>query len=270
MSIIAPPPESALSLNQPSFPPAQYSGPPCPILPFTVFGGELVVGYAVELGVKIRERVGSSRETHRLHIRGAYLHFEEWDIRWREYQLNNTTAGSVEVLVEHPRSAHYERFQTPEPAERTDEHWRFEVEVPERGEATLRVQERRLTRRREQLRKQSYKALQKYLKQGLLDPAVHDQVAELLKLWDKIDENEKTLAKVDKEREKVYQAQQQIQSNMGALSRTGKEGGMRARYVQKLEATEKQLEDLARRESTLRTDIDGLKGEIDRRVQALG
>ena len=240
------------------------------ILPFTVAGGELVVPYAVELAVKVREQASSAREMHRLHIKGAYLHFEEWDIRKREYQLNNSTGDPVQVLVEHPRSSHYDLFGTPEPAERTDEHLRFQVQAPAWGETTLQVQERRLTRRREELRKQSYKALQKYLRQGLIERGLHDQVTDLLKLWDKIEENEKALTRIEKDREKVYQAQQQIQGNMGALSQTGKEGNMRARYVQRLEATEAQLEELARRESALRSGIERLKQEIETKVKALG
>ena len=240
------------------------------ILPFTVAGGELVVPYAVELAVKVREQASSAREMHRLHIKGAYLHFEEWDIRKREYQLNNSTGDPVQVLVEHPRSSHYDLFHTPEPAERTDEHLRFQVQAPAWGETTLQVQERRLTRRREELRKQSYKALQKYLRQGLIERGLHDQVTDLLRLWDKIEENEKALTRIEKDREKVYQAQQQIQGNMGALSQTGKEGNMRARYVQRLEATEAQLEELARRESALRSGIERLKQEIETKVKALG
>jgi hypothetical protein len=239
------------------------------ILPFTVAGGELVVPYAVELAVKVREQASSAREMHRLHIRGAYLHFEEWDIRKREYQLNNSTGNPIQVLVEHPRSSHYDLFDSPDPAERTDEHLRFQVQVPARGETTLQVQERRLTRRRDQLRKQSYKALQKYLRQGLIERGLHDQVTALLRLWDQIEEHEKTLTRIDKDREKVYQAQQQIQGNMGALSKTGKEGNMRARYVQRLEATEEQLEELARHESSLKAEIERLKQEIERKVEAL-
>jgi hypothetical protein len=239
------------------------------VLPFTVAGGELVVPYAVELAVKVREQARSARELHRLHIKGAYLHFEEWDIRKREYQLNNTAAEPVQVLVEHSRSSLYDLFGTPEPAERTDEHLRFEVEVPGRGEAKLQVQERRLVTRREELHKQSYATLQKYLRQGLIERGPHDQVVELLKLWDQVAENEKDLAGIEKDREKVYQAQQQIQGNMGALSNTGKEGNMRARYVQKLEATEEQLEELARREATLKADVERLRHEIGGKIKAL-
>jgi hypothetical protein len=239
------------------------------LLPFTATGGELTVPYAVELGVKVREESGSSREVHRLQIQGIYLHFEEWEVRWREYQLTNNADQPFKVLVEHPRTAHYDLFDTASPAEQTDEHLRFEVQVPAWGEAKLRVQERRLTRRREELRRQSYENLQRYLRQGLIERAVHDQVAELLKLWEKIADNEEELAQIEKERAKIYKAQQQIQGNMGALSQTGKEGALRARYVAQLEASEEQLKALDQREAALKAEIERLKKESEARVQGL-
>lgn len=239
------------------------------ILPFTVVGGEIVVPYAVELGLKVNEESGSSREIRRLQFKGAYLHFEEWDIRWQEYRLTNRTGEPVKVLVEQPRQANYDLFETPAPAERTDEHLRFEVAVPARGETTLRVQERRLVTRRDQLQRQSYANLMQYLNQGLLNQTVYDQVTAILKLWEKIAENERTLAGLDQEREKIYKAQQQIQGNMGALGQTGKEGAMRVRYVEQLEATEEQLKALAAQEIALKGENEQLQHEVEARLKAL-
>jgi hypothetical protein len=239
------------------------------VLPFTVDGGEVVVPYAVELGVKVREQSDSRRELRGLSIKGAYVQFEEWHIQSKQYQINNSTAKTMTVLVEHPRTAYYDLFDTPDPRERTEEHWRFEVSTPARGETTLKVQERRLMRRKEELRKQSYKGLQDFLKQGLLDRQTHDRVAELLGLWEKIEANEQRLVEMEQERQKIYQTQQQIQGNMGALTQTGAEGKLRSRYVGQLEASEEQLKALARQESDVKAEIARLKSEVEKRLAAL-
>jgi hypothetical protein len=237
------------------------------LLSFTVAGGEVVVPYAVELGVKVREDSGSGRTIRGLEIKGAYLHFEEWDTRWREYRLNNSTTQGMAVLVEHPRTADYDLFESPEPTERTDEHLRFAVEGAARGEARLVVRERRLVSRREELRKQSYAGLQRYLRQGLLDQKAYAYVAEVLALWEKIADSEKRLGEVEKERQKVYQAQQQIQGNMGALSTTGKEGALRARYVEQLEASEDRLKALASEEAGAKEEIERLKAQLEAKLK---
>jgi chaperonin cofactor prefoldin len=240
------------------------------LLSFTAPGGELVVPHAVELGITVREAASSSRQVHGLQARGSFLHVEEWEVRHREYQLNNATTESMTVLVEHPRTAGYDLFDTPEPEEMTGDALRFKVAVPEKGESTLRVQERRLVSRREELRKQSYRGLKRYLRQGLIDTETHAQLSELLGLWERISDKERALKETEAKRKKIFGAQQQIQGNMGALSATGKEGVLRARYVEQLEASEDELRALDARESSLQEEIERLKGEIRDRIQALG
>jgi hypothetical protein len=239
------------------------------LLPFTVPGGEVIVPHAVELGVKVREEDGSSRQVCGLDVRGAYLHVEEWHVRWREYQLANSTDEAMVVLLEHPRTVNYDLFDSPKPKEQSGEYLRFEATVPARQEALLRVQERRLMSRREELQRQSYQGLRRHLRQGLIDRETHARLHELLKLWEQIADNEKALQKADKERQKLYKAQQQIQGNMGALSTTGKEGALRARYVEQLAATEDQLKVLGGKESELNAEIERLKREIEAQIQGL-
>ena len=212
------------------------------VLPFTATEGEIVVPYAVELGAKVREESGVNRELNGLRIDGYYLSIEEWDIRWWEYQVTNSTARPMAVLIEHPRQAQYDLFDTPAPKEHSADHLRFEVNAPSRGEAKLRVQVRRLISRREELRRQSAQTLQGYLKRGLLSSHSHTQAAELLALWEQLAAAEKRLAEIEQERQKVYKAQEQIRGNMQALGAAGKEGEMRSSYVEKLKASEQELQ----------------------------
>ncbi len=240
------------------------------ILPFTAEGGEIVAPYAVELGAKLREEAGQGRETRGLRIDGAYLRVEEWEVRWRQVWLSNSTPKPLSVLVEHPRSQQYSLFETPEPKEQTDEFLRFDLAAPARGEASLRIQERKLLVRREELLKQSYAGLGHYLERGLIDRATHDFVAGLLRLWEQVGVNQRGVHEVAGERDKVYKTQQQIQANMGALGQTGKEGSLRTRYVDDLEASEAKLKELAKQEAGFKKEVERLEKEIADRIQAAG
>jgi hypothetical protein len=246
---------------------SQYVGEA--LLSFTAAGGEIVVPYAVELGAKVREESGARREVHGLRIKGHVLIIEEWDIRWREYQLTNSTNEALTILIEHPRTAQYDLFDTTEPKEKTDEHLRFNLAAAARGEAKLRVQEHRLNRRHEQLQRQSAGTLAGYLKQGLLNARDRGALGDLLALWDKIADRERRLAEIEKERAKVYKAQEQIQGNMKALDKTGKEGTLRASYVDKLEESERRLQGLAGEESSVQAEIAQLNEQIDKKIAAL-
>jgi cell division protein FtsB len=56
---------------------------------------------------------------------------------------------------------------------------------------------------------------------------------------------------------------------MGALSAAGKEGALRTRYVEQLEAQEDRLGGLGQQESELQTEIERLKDEIESLIKAL-
>lgn len=224
------------------------------VLPFTVEGAEFLIPYAVELGVRVQEQDGSRMETYGLSLQGAYLLYEEWEIRWREYQLNNTTPKPCTVLVEHLRSAHFDLFDTPQPVEMTETTMRFAVEVAAHTAVTLRVNTRRQRQRREEVQRQSYSQLQHFLRQGLIDRHTHDRIAELLSLLEQMAQLEKRLQVIEQERQKVYEAQRQIQGNMQALSPEGKEGQLRAQYVARLGETETGLSKLATEEETLKAE----------------
>jgi len=239
------------------------------LLPLTAAGGELVVPYAVELGAKVSEESGSRRETYGLRIQSYYLHIEEWDIRWREVRINNSTDEPLQVLVEHPRTAHYEIFDSPQPSEHTEGQVRFGVEVAAQGEATLRVQERRLLRRREELQRGSARTLRGILKLGGLDRRDEEALRELLALWDRIADHEKRLEKIEKDRGGIYKAQEQIQGNMAQLATTGKEGALRASYVDKLGESEGRLLGLAQEEAKLQAEIHELTQQVDKKIRSL-
>ena len=134
----------------------------------------------------------------------------------------------------------------------------------------MKVQERQLLHRRDEVRGQSHKALQHYVQQGFLDREVYEEVHKLLTLYDAIADHESQLEQIEKEREKIYKAQQQVQGNMQALSQTGREGELRARYVEQMEATEAQLRKLEEREAELKTAIQQAEDEIAARLEALG
>ncbi len=239
------------------------------VLPFTAAGSEIVVPYAVELSINVQESGSSTREIYRLSIRDAYLHIEEWDTRWREYQVSNKSGTPQKVLIEHPRSTYYDLYDSPVPQEKTDTQLRFEVEVADWSETRLRVQERRLTSRREELRQQSHQTLQRYLKQGLMDRLAHDQITKLLTLYDTINSHNKKLEEINVERAKIYEAQRQIQGNMAALSQTGKEGELRAKYVMQLETTETRLRALETQEKEWKNAIQQVEKEIEERLREM-
>ena len=239
------------------------------ILPLTAIDGEIVTPYAVELGITVREESAAQRQLHRLHISGQYLLIEEYDVRTRRYQVNNTTAKELAVLIEHPRNAQYDLVTPDSAQEQTADHLRFAVRAPAHGETALVVKEQRLLSRREEIRTQSPQALQEYVKQGLLGKQHYAQINELLDLWSRIAADEQRLAQIEQERQSIYKAQEQARGNMAALAAGGKEGELRASYVEKLRSSEQQLDALAGEETRLKAEIARLQADVNARLTTL-
>ena len=239
------------------------------VLPFTAVQGEIVVPYAVELGIKVNEISDSRREVYRLSIKNGYLLKEEWDIRLRTYTGSNKTAESHEILIEHPRRNQYKTFDTPDPVEKTDDFMRYNLVIPPWDESELKIQERRLVSRREEFKKQSFRSLQGYLSSGLIDQRTFNAISDLLRFYDTLDNYKDQLKKLKSERDAVYKSQQQIQGNMAALTQQGKERVLRAQYVDKLEETEKQLSALQQQERALQKNIQQTEDKIEKQLNSM-
>jgi len=237
------------------------------VLPFTGDGAEFNIPYAVELGVMVREENGSRRELHGVNFKDSYLMIEEWMVEWVTYRVENKTAALLTILLEQPRRSGYDLFDSAKPAEITGDQYRFEVDAAAKAETTLTVKSRRRISRREEIRNQNYATIGRYLQNGMLDRAAHDKIVELLRLWQKIADHQKRLGKITAERKQIYTAQTQIQGNMKALGSSGKEGGLRAQYVDKLAATEKDLQTLAGEESRLQAEIKKVEATIARKLK---
>ena len=121
--------------------------------------------------------------------------------------------------------------------------------------------------RREEFKKQSFRGLQRYLTNGLLDRKSFDYISDLLKLYDTLDDIEDQIKKLKAEKDAIYKSQQQIQSNMAALTQQGKERALRAQYVDKLEETEKQLGTIQKQELQLQQSIKKTKDTIAQQLK---
>lgn len=239
------------------------------LLPFTASQGEIVVPYAVELGVKIREVSDARREIYRLSIRNGYLLFEEWDVQLRTCYATNKTGETRNVLIEHRQRNAYTPFETPAPVEKTDEFVRYKLEIPPWKEGELKIQEKRLMSRREEFKNQSFSGLRNYLSKGLIDKRTYDLISDLLKLYDVLAGHTAQLEKLQAERKAIYKTQEQIQGNMAALTQQGKEQTLRAQYVDRLEETEKQLRDLEKQEMKIKQAIIQTEKAIEQQLEAM-
>lgn len=239
------------------------------VLPFTRAGGELIVPYAVELGVKVEEQPRSERRLHGIRIKDEYAIFDEYELSFRTYQITSTLSEPTEVTVEHTRQANYELFETRSPDEEGASFARWRVPCKPQARTTFRVGERRLVSRSEQVRGLTGALLQRFLSEKLLDLATAQALEAVLDLYRQVGAAQGQLKQIERERETLYKQQRQIQGNLQPLGREGDEGALRQRYVTALNQIEDQLAALAAREAQAQQEIADLETQALERLRRL-
>lgn len=240
-----------------------YSGEA--IFPFSRPGAEVLLAIAVDLGVSVREERKSVRETHSITLERRGLLFHEYTTNTTVYEVSNTNAEAVTLLVEHPRSTGFEPLEMAEPEETTENFRRWKVEVPvgPDGHTTFTARERRLDRRVEQLANLTDENLRQYLRHRWLDEALANELRGLLELYAERQRVQQRIAETEQEAKRLSAAQEQARKNMSGLKDTGDEGELRARYVRQLNESEDALAAL----DGERARLKGEEAELEQRIR---
>jgi uncharacterized small protein (DUF1192 family) len=239
------------------------------VLPFTRAGGELIVPYAVELGINIQEEQSGERQTRGIGVRDDYLLFQEWDVRHTRYHIHSTLPVGAELMIEQALLPNYELTETAAPAEQAQGLARWPVTCSPGAETTFVVHQRMETTRWERVRGVTPNQLNEFLKNRYLDKATFKALAGGLEIYGQIEAHNKRLQEIERERNATYKQQQQIQGSLGPLGREGEEGALRSRYVATLGELEDRLAALAAEQQRLVAENERLEQESNTRLAAL-
>ncbi|GAB4212978.1 MAG: hypothetical protein OHK0022_49490 [Roseiflexaceae bacterium] len=239
------------------------------VLPFTRTGAEMIVPYAVELGISVTERQQDTRQIGGIKMSNGYMQIQEWEIQTRAYQIGSTLSKPVDVLIEQALLTGYTLFDTPEPSEFVQGNTRWKVACPPNETALLIVKQRRQVSRREQVRNLNGQQLANFLRDRFLDEPTFGALQDVLAIYDQIQRQQQRLRQIEQERKTIGERQRQIQGNMTPLRNNEQEGALRTRYVTQLGELEDQLGTLAAEEQKLRDAITALEARADRALLAL-
>jgi len=239
------------------------------VLPFTRAGGELIVPYAVELGISIHEEHSGERQTRGISVRDDYLLFQEWDVRHTRYLIHSTLAEAVDVMVEQALLQGYTLIKTSAPAEQAHGMARWPVTCAPGAETSFATHQRTETTRWERVRGVTPNQLSEFLKNRFLDQATFKALAGVLEIYAQIEAHGQRLQEIERERNAIYRQQQQIQGSFGPLGREGEEGALRSRYVATLGELEDRLAALGSEEQRLSSENTRLEQEANTRLAAL-
>ncbi|MFQ3663977.1 MAG: hypothetical protein SNJ69_16515 [Chloroflexaceae bacterium] len=234
------------------------------VLPFTRPGDELIVPYAVELGVHVTEERHSERRITGVALEGEYVRIEEHELSITAYELVSALDRPVVVTLEHYRTPAFELVGPRPPDEERAGFARWYVPCAPGARTPFSVSERRVLSRFEAVRSLTGAQLREFLTNRLLDVATVKALGEVLRLYHQISAAQEKLRYLDLQRDEIYKRQRQIRGNLEPLGREGDEGALRQRYVATLGELEDLLSALAGDEARLRQEIARLEEQAAR------
>ncbi len=240
------------------------------VIPWTVEGGEVSIRYSLALELTVREEYKSEQWTRRLRLGRDLLIHEVEDCLTTIYVAANTASEERVISIEHPISTGYEIFDTAVPEEQTSNTAVWRIPVPARGEAALRVRERRLIERSEAIRNLSFDQLRRYLSERMLDQTTVTELRSVLSIYARLDAIRQRYAELEQRRKQLHEQQTQVRGNLDVLHTEGEEGELRTRYIATLAASEDELVKLREEETTLRAEEQQRRSELEAYLRTFG
>jgi hypothetical protein len=230
----------------------QYRGEA--MLPFTKAGGEIVLAFAVELGVRVLEEQRLENTMAGLELEDIYLQVQEYETKWVTYTLINTTNTEQVITLEQARWRDAELTQTRKPDEETGEHRRWRVDCPPGRQTSFKVGERLLTARRESIVGQDVEALSAYLETRFLDRDSRRKLEAVLRLRRRMGEIDREVEALRTEQQELGSKQERLRKNLTINATNEEEQEIRRRSAEEFRRTQD-------RDNAIEADLSRLKTE---------
>ena len=231
-------------------------------------GSSRLLTYAVALDVEVAPRMEPRPdEIVSVKIAKGTLIASRRLARSKVFEIKNSGAEAVRLLIEHPLEAGWTLVEPKEAAEKTRDRYRFAVEAEPGKPATLAVAEEQLVAQRLVLTNIDDGQILFYSSAKATSPAVRQALADVIERKREIERLAQERAKREQEIQVVGQEQERIRQNMAQLDRGG---DLYTRYVQKftqqedrVESLRKEIADVQRQEQEARQALDAMLAKLE-------
>lgn len=242
------------------------------VLSFSKPGETLYLPYSVELSIQIRERQQRSRQTRSVQLEGAFLVYEEYETRRIDYEISNRSTEDRVVTLEAERNGNAELVETSAPDAQDQRSYRWRVPVKAGATTVFTSQQRELVLRHTDIEQldASRLDLQDLRSKGLLDEANYEKLSQIFQISEEVKQLEARQAQLTARRTQILEEQEQYRRNLTALRGDGgKEGALRDRILQQLEASQNQLNAVQKENEDSESKAELLMRRLDALVKTL-
>lgn len=245
----------------------QYRGEA--MLPFSRSDAEIVLAYAVELGLSVREEVSESTTTSSISLEGAYLHIAQYFDRRTQYTLTNTTSRQETVTVERAKWHGAELSDTRPPDEQTADYARWFVACDAHAATTFAVTERLLTQRQEAVLHEDLRPLAEYLQGRWLDGGARLILQHIVRLRQAVMAADEHRAELQAERAELGTRQDQLRKNLSINVTNQVEEEIRQHSAGEFRRTQDRADEIEMELARVATDRQEAERELQQVIAGL-
>lgn len=225
-----------------------------------VAGGEHILSYALDLTVEVQWTASEAWTGQTQYaIRKGGLVVTQKTIREGAYTIHNRDKKPKPVLIEHAISPGFDLVEPSEPPERTRECYRFSASVEAGRAHTIRVREEHPDQFDVFLYDAKLNVLVGYMQTGAISPPVKKALEQVVAIRKRLDETAAGLKRLEQQIKDVTQEQARLREN---LSHVPANSDLHARYLQKLDQQETEIEHLQTEKEAFRKTEETQKKEL--------
>ena len=230
-----------------------------------------LVGYAVELAVRVLDNIKSFRQrVSRVVIRQGTLVTYYGQAQQTTYTFTSKSDKEQTLYLDHPRpGGDWELFDTTTPHEITDNYWRFKLTLPANKAAKFVVKMQQPQSQSFGLAGISDAQLAAWVESRFIDKRTEKVLRDSFKIRHEIATFDERLQQLANERSQIHAEQKRIRDNLGSLGDRASEKELRERFVRTLGQQEDRLETIAKEEKQAQHDRDAARARMNEVLGAL-
>jgi len=224
-------------------------------------GSSRLLTYAVDLDVEVAPRFEPKpEELVSVKLVKGTLVASRKQARRKVFEVKNSGAEAVKLLVEHPLEGGWKLLEPAQPAEKTRDRYRFAVEAEPGKPASLAVAEEQVVSQQVALTNLDDGAILFYSNATVTSPAVKQALTDVLGRKREIERLAQERGRREQEIQVVAQEQERIRQNMAQLDRAS---DLYTRYVTKFAEQEDRVESLRKEIAALQDQEQQARRGLD-------
>ncbi len=229
------------------------------------------ISFAVDLTTLVRVRTGKGREPVFLVrvVDGTFqAHYHNSESK--TYEITNQSDKPRVVYVEHPLRSNWNLTEnSPRPVEKTQNFYRFRVELKPAETASLTISERQALMDTYAVSNLSARNLEVFISRGYLDESSRKALEAIIEAKSQISEIGLAIEEFDQEISQIAVDQSRLRENIKVLGQNSEAKKLIGRYLSKANEQESRIDHLNLERRTKAAQLLELKSRLDSLIRTL-